>query len=1112
MMLHAAFRTGRAGACLAGVFALLLPASAAAQAVTATLVGAVTDTSGAAVPGATIVATQVGTDGSRTMVTGERGDYTLANLQPGVYRVSAELVGFKRAVADAVALSVNQTARLDFTLEVGTVEDTVEVAASVPVIASETSALGQVIDSQQMRDLPVKARSFYELALLAPGVTPRMPGSFVAGNHPTPGGLNAPAFYVAGAREKSNGYIIDGIDAQDPHFQTPSFFPSIDAIQEFKLQTSAYSAEFGRYASQVNVTTRAGSNDWHGAGFWFHRSDSMDARSLAQRLSGAAKAPHDYHQMGGTLGGPLMLGPLYSGRSRTFFFTSVEATRLDRGRTLLASVPTAEQRAGVFTALGFRSNRPIYDPATTRPNPNGAGFVRDPFPDNTIPASRITPFARAILERYPLPTSDAASGNNYSASIVDRSDNNQVIVRLDHRLSDRTNLSGRYAFFDGIETQTEALAMSGTSNDVRTHNAVVSLTRVFGATSLLELRGGVNNPSYLTLQDGAFGNNLSADLGLGNLLSDPIGYGVPRVSMTGFATLGSDTNPTTQESRVWHVVGHWSTVRGRHSMKAGADLRQTDYNDRSERYVRGALTFSGVMTADPQRPTATGVPVADLLLGLPIGAGGSSTSLAINAAATSVGLFVQDDWQVRDDLTLNLGVRYELNGRYTDAQNRLTYFDPDFPGGRILLSGEETAYIPGQGLVPGPASSRTLIPVDRNNVAPRVGFAWRPFGNGRTAVHAGYGLFYDATELQDLRTWVRNPPFGQVLEISGDANANSNSTAALRVGDLYPSAGTPAARPSVYSATLPLPDPYYGQWNASIQRELPGANAIEVGYMGSRGYNLAKRVNLNQAVRDADPSQPTPLLGRRPYPLYGNTIRVTEPSGASVYHGGFARLQRRFSKGYSYLVTYTFAKSIDNASLIDDGARDLANRALDRGRSRFDIRHRAVMSASWDLPFGAGRSHLSNGVPAHLLGGWQVNGVFSVRSGFPFTVSANGDICNCGAAGQTAQQIGEPFDDASGTRERWFNTAAFVNPAPGTLGNAGRNILDGPGAAVFDLSLFRQFAITGRARLQLRAEIFNLFNRDNLSQPGSTVGTATFGVIQSADDPRSAQVAVKLVF
>ena len=635
--------------------------------------------------------------------------------------------------------------------------------------------------------------------------------------------------------------------------------------------------------------------------------------------------------------------------------------------------------------------------------------------------------------------------------------------------------------------------------------------RSLARRQVLELRAGVNQPSYLILQDGAFGNSISSDLGLLNLMTDPIAYGVPAVSATGFAGIGNSLNPTTQQSRVWHFVGHFSTVRGPHSLKTGADFRRIEYNDRSEREARGTVSFSGAMTADPQRATTTGVSVADLLLGLPASAAGSSISLAGNLSANDYGLFVQDDWLAHPNLTVNVGIRYEVHARFKDTLDRLSLFDKDHPGGRILLGGTSTAYIPGQGIVPGADTPRELLSTDMNNFAPRLGVAWRPFGNARTAVGAGYGHFYDLTELQDLRTWVRNPPFGAVVALTSDPNGNANDPAILRVGELFPAAGAPAARPNIFSPAKELPDPYYQRWNFNVQRELVGVTGIEIGYLGSRGHHLAKRVNLNQASRDINPAQPTPLLSRRPFPVFGNTIRFTEPVGESNYHGGFIRVQRRYAQGYSYLGTYTFSKSIDNASVIDDQARDVADRSLDRGRSSFDIRHRAVLSGTWDLPIGIDHAFLSSGPAAYVLGNWQVSGTLSMRSGFPFSVLANGDACNCGAAGQTARQIGDASDVTEQTREQWFNTAAFIQPLTGTLGNSGRNILEGPGSVTFDLALVKQ-VLLGATRVQVRAEVFNVFNRDNFGQPGNTVGTPTFGVIQTASDPRSAQLALKLLF
>ncbi len=1086
-----------------------------AQTVTARVVGTVRDASGAAIPGASVTLVEKATGGVQRAVTDSSGDYTVMHLKPGVYQIAAEAKGFKRTATSDIELLVNQTARVDLTLQVGDVSESVEVIAAAPLVASETSSVSQVIDSRQMADLPLKWRSFYMLAVLAPGTVPTAPTSFVATRRPMPGGLNAPGFNVGGAREKSNGYLIDGVDAQDPHYLTPSFFASVDAVQEFRLETNAFSAEFGRSAAQVNATTKSGTNEYRGSAYHFFRHDALDATNFFDNRNARGKAPLRYNQFGATFGGPLMLPRVYNGRNRSFFFMNYEGTRVRRGRTGQASVPTAEQRAGDFNPLGFRNNRAIYDPATTRPNPGGPGFIRDPFAGNRIPAARIGDFAKTILSFYPQPTSAAAAGNNYFAALSDISDNNQGIARLDHRFNDTNSVFYRLAIFDGLETNKSPIENSGITTFVRTYNMAFNYVRSFSASLVNELRLGYNRPTYLVLQDGAYGTDYASQLGLKNLLRDPIARGVPHVVLTGFTTIGHQFNPTTQVSNVYHLVDHVSLVRGTHTVKTGIDFRKTNYNDRSENSSRGNFSFTGVMTALPGAP-ATGVAIADLLLGLPITATGSSTSLAGNFNGFTYAFFVQDDWRISRRLTLNLGLRYELNTRYSDVQNRLTLFDGAHPGGRLLIAGGNKAWIPS----PAPAvvdsgvyTPRGLLPNDTNNWAPRIGLAFRPHGDSRLAIRASYGIFYDIVELQDVRTFIRNPPFGEVTDLRGDANAHSGSPSALRVTELFPERGSPRSRPAVFSMSGRYPDPYYQQWNLTVQRAMGSSTVFEVGYIGSKGTRLAQRLNGNQARLDADPSRPTPILSRRRYPLFGDTIRLTDNSANSSYHAGYVKSERRFSSGFSYLASYTFAKALDSASLIDDQPRDIFNLRLNRGRSGFDIRHRIVFSGSWELPFGRGRRFVNGGRLLDLLiGGWQSNIIAQWRSGFPFSVFAGIDACNCAATSQLAQQVGDPRTGFTRSIDQWFNTRAFVRPAIGTFGSSGRNILDGPSQITFDLSLFKTFRFSERSALQFRAEAFNTFNNTPFNQPGSTVGTPTYGTIHSAADPRAIQLALKLRF
>lgn len=741
-------------------------------------------------------------------------------------------------------------------------------------------------------------------------------------------------------------------------------------------------------------------------------------------------------------------------------------------------------------------------------------MIRDPFAGNRIPESRIGDFARNVLALYPRPNSAAASGNNYFAALSDISDNNQGIARVDHRFNDSNSVFYRLALFDGPQTNKSPIDNSGSTTLVRTYNMAFNYVRSFSSSFINELRLGYNRPTYLVLQDGAYGTDYASLLGLKNLLRDPIAWGVLAVSLTGFTGIGNQLNPTTQVSNVYHLVDHVSLIRGAHTLKTGIDFRKTNYNDRSENSARGAFSFTGVMTALPGTSN-TGVSIADLLLGLPITAAGSSTSLAGNFNGFTFAFFVQDDWRISRRLTLNLGLRYELNTRYVDVQNRLTLFDPSYPGGRLLIARGAKARIPSPSpavVDSGVSTPRGLLPNDANNWAPRVGMAFRPFGDSRMAVRASYGIFYDIVELQDVRTFVLNPPFGEVIDLRGDANAHSGSPSALRVTELFPERGSPRSRPGVFGPSGKYPDSYYQQWNLSVQRALRGSTAVEAGYIGSKGTRLAQRLNLNQARLDADPSRPTPILSRRAFPLFGDTIRLTDNGANSTYHAGYVKAERRFSSGVSFLASCTFAKALDAASLIDDQPRDIYNLRLNKGCSGFDIRHRFVFSGSWEFPFGKGKRFANSGGLADLLiGGWQMN-LIGIGSADFRSALAGIDSCNCAPSSQLAQQVGDPRTGFEQSIDQWFNRSAFTRPPTGTFGTSGRNILDGPSRISFDFSLFKTFRFSDSSALQLRAEAFNAFNNTPFNQPGATVGTPTYGTIQSAGDPRVIQLALKLRF
>ena len=1086
---------------------------ARAQSVTATLVGTVFDSSNAVLPQPKILLTNQGTNETRTVIGNERGDYIIPNLSPGFYKLAAEHEGFRRTVVGEFELLVNQTARVDVVLQIGAVADTVEVTGAAPLVESETSSVGQVVERNLISDLPIKGRAVFDLALLTPATVPTNPSSYLASVRPMPGGLAAPAFSAAGGRDNSNGYLVDGVDAIDPIYLSPSMFPPMDSIQEFKVQTSSYSAEFGHFGVQVNASTRGGTNQLHGSLYEFFRNDALDAANFFDNFAGLRKAPLRYNLFGGTLGGPVVLPRVYHGHNRPFFFVNYEGTRIRTSHTAQLSVPTSQQRNGDFSNLGFRVNQPIFDPSTTRPNPTGAGVIRDPFAGNLVPASRITAFATTALGFYPLPTTLAATGNNYFSTLGSTSDNNQFVARVDHIFSDKTALAFRYYLFDGLATNPTAFKNDGENDAVRTQNMVLNVSHNFSPNTLYELRLGYNRPKYDILQVGSNGTNYASIFGFKNLLNDPLVYGLPNIALTNFSGYGLVADPNGQLTNLYQIVNHVTLIRGAHNLKFGADLRKTNFNDVGDRNARGSLTFTGALTADPQNRSKTGVSLADLLLGLPLSANGSSTPLAGNYNSFGYYPFFQDDWKISSRLTLNLGMRYELDTRFEEVQNRISYFDRSFPGGRLLLAGTSQAFIAPNTLTSGPATPRGLFPADKKDWGPRVGLAFRPFNNSRTAVRAGYGIFYTMNDGQTQRQLERNPPNAAVVSLTADQDTNSTGPAAIRASDLFPVSGAAAIRPLIYTDIGFRPAPNVQQWNLTIQQSLPANTLLELGYLGSKGTHLVAYTQGNEAVLDADPTHPTPLISRQPFPLWGASLRTTQNAVNSSYQAAFVKLERRLSGGLSLLAHFTFSKDLATITDINESAANFYNLRLDRGRSLNDIERNAIFAITWEVPVGPGKSFLTAGPLSKILGNWETSSIVSLRGGFPFSVYASGDVCNCSLSGdERAQQVDDPRSGFTQSRVKWFNTAAFVQPRQGTFGNSGQHILSGPGAATVDFSVFRIVRLRERASLQIRGEFFNLFNRVNFGNPGATVGTANYGIITSAAAGRVIQFAMKFQF
>ena len=1072
---------------------------------TAQVVGTVTDESRSIVPGATVTATNIATNDTRVATSNDQGQYSIPFLPSGRYTVKCELTGFQTVLREGIVLETDQEIRVDFSLTAGTVLVEVLVVGT-PVLTSDTSSVGQVVTGKTISDLPLNGRNFLQLARLATGVV-----ESAGGDRSTEGG----AFVANGARSVLNSFMLDGVDnnARIVDQQNSSNVvsqPSVDALAEFSIQTNNFSAEYGQAAGAVvNATIKSGTNSLHGVTFEFLRNDAFDARDpFAPPAQGKEL---NRHQFGGTLGGPVV-------KDRTFFFASVERTNERRGQNYRVRIPTMEERAGDFS--NFRNAAgaliPLYDPATTRPNPSGTGFIRDLFPGNRIPANRLNPLARSLLDMLPAPNV-ADPTANYAVTRRATRNRTQVDTRVDHAFSTNSKLYVRYSLTDRDDEVPGPFdpPLIGTTffqqsrKAQQAHNLAIGQTQVLGGTTVNELRIGYNR-----IGDDLFpfvDDQFPSDFGFRGIPRVDGVMGMPQITITGWAGLGEATFlPNFKISEVAQAGDTFSFLRGRHAFKAGVNYRFIRSYFAISDASRGSYTFSGGFTQNPLARSNTGTGLADFLLGIP-NTGTLSTPLTGDLRYHYVAGFLQDDWRVNDRLTLNLGMRYELftppyerNGRQGNLlpdQGKLIYANNDVPAG-----------IPAAFTTPVPdgISASSLMRLDTNNLAPRLGLAY--VLSESTVVRGGAGLFYgDHPTVGASGRLPANPPF----------RVNVSYPTDLVTPILMLDAGFPAnALDPVFSPFLTLntwnpdaPQAEFYHWNTTVQHELPWA-VIEVGYTGSHGESLSVQT---------DPNAPRPgpgsVASRRPNQQFGAMVGI-DYNGKSDYHAGHLRVERRFRGGFSLIGHYTYGKSIDlggttfiTNDLVYRNPRDIE---MDRGLSSFDIRHNLVLSYIWDLPIGAGRRiDLNNGWLNAVVGGWQFNGITTARSGVPFTPALSVNPTNAGHARPDRNGDGNlPRGDRSA--DRWYDPSAFTAPSAFTYGTAGRNILIGPGVFNTDIGLFKRVLFDGwgsQREVQIRLEAFNVFNEAHYAAPEARVDLPTAGQIRSITGTmREMQIGIKLLF
>lgn len=1024
---------------------------AAAQTVRGSIHGVVVDAQNNTVPDASIKLISTETGHERTNQASGKGLFIFSAIPAGSYSVVADKPGFLTSTIN-ITLSVNQDARVTVAMASATAaKESLSVTGYAPLLRTESGALSGVIGNAQVQNLPLDGRNFYDLSLLLPGVSPPAQGS--AGSARGDFALN-----VNGAREDGNLFLLDGVYNGDPKLNGVGVQPPVDGIREFETLLSSYDASFGRNSGgQVNVVLRSGGNQFHGTAYEFLRNDALDARNYFAPEGSAPK--YRRNQFGFSLGGPIR-------RNKTFFFGDYEARRVREGITRITNVPTALERVGDFSQSGGFVINPL---------------TQQPFPGGVIPAAFQHPVGRAIAALYPLPNRNVR-GQNFVSSPTFRDRSDQFDVRLDHAITSRTEFSGRYSmgdreFFDPFSGAGFSLVPGfGTTVPRRGQNAMASVTHAFTPNVLNEFRLGYSRTALRTQQEN-IGTNLNHQVGLPSPWTNSRDNGLTFISLTGFSPLGDEyNNPQSGVTNTYQLIDHVSWTRNRHLFKAGADIRKLEQNAFRDVQTRGLINFLG----------QTGSSLAEMLLGLVSVSGVATADNPQHLRSESYNFFVHDTWRVTSRLTLNLGLRYEFNTPGVDKFDRANLYDVST--GTLAAVGKN-------------GFPRSGYAADRNNFAPRLGLAYSL--NPNTVLRAGYGFFYDQGSLAPTEGLYFSAPYYTFRLFF------SLPTSPVLLHDPFP-ANFPFPTPSSATAfQRDLRTPYLQQWNFNIQRSLGSNRVFDAGYVGSKGSKL-------YASRDINQPRPTPAERYlRPNPFFDD-VNILESRSNSNYHSLQARYQQRLAAGLQTLVSYTWSKSIDDSSSFFTSAgdsnfpQDSLNVRAERGRSNFDVAHRAVVSFSYDLPIAKGH---------RFLGGWQAQGIISAQTGRPFTVALLPDFDNSNTGrsvlGFGANDRPHALKDAtlsSPTVERWFDTTAFAIPPRGVFGNAGRNILSGPGLQTWNLSLLKSTQIAEQATLQLRAEFFNAFDRANFGLPDNFAGSPTFGRIQTAGDPRRLQLGLKLLF
>jgi hypothetical protein len=1134
--------------------AAMAPICLFGQSYTASIRGIVTDSSKSAVPEARVTVTETARNTSQTAITDSAGRYVVTALPPGQYTLSVEAQGFNKYTQSPFQLEVQQQATIDVELAVGAVATAVDVQASAPLLNTTSATLGQVVENKFILSLPLAGRSPLTLVQLAPGVTP---------SNLNPGGQSNTNFTANGTRNSTADVLLDGVSVanieQNSGITNLEYQPSVDAVQEFKVQTNYFSAEFGNTGgSVVNMITKSGTNQVHGDVYEFHRNSALNANNWFSNRAGRAIPDFTRNVFGGVIGGPVEIPHVYHGKDKTFFFYDYEGTRQSSATNKTMTVPTLQERTGDFSNSRAKDGRliTIYNPYETYTLANGK-TLRNPFPGNVIPTSMLDPIALNVMKYYPeanttgLPFTNA---NNFFAQGVNVSNSDQMDIKLDHNISDKQRFTSRYSVNWGSSIPPLLLgnlADNSTNGDSssRTQSFVFDFTRIQNPTTIFEFRYGLlrqranTNPKSLGFDQ--------TSLGLPQVYLTSGVKMFPTFSPEGYQELGQvGYGLIARGDEMNDVTGSVNKIFDGHNLKAGVEARFMLLNYFQPGYPQGHMTFGRSITMqDPNvSDSFQGNGIASMLIGW--GTGGNYHLDPPSASASKyMGFYVQDDWKITRKLTINLGLRYDFDLPRTERYNRYSWFDLGAPS---PIAGQVPGYpdLKGQFKFTD-NNTRSPIDGDYNNFQPRIGLAYEV--NSKTSVRAGYGIFYTVSRASikghtgsgfstdSAPEWSRD---GNLIRYATPENPYPNG---LNIPPGNSQGAATFLGLGVSTETRPNQNPQYQQWNLSIQRALPGDSVVQINYTGGKGTHLyfgggtenqdrldpsywaLGRTALNSLVPNpfysviTDPksklSAPTVTLNNllRPYPQYTGVSGSTPNIGNSIYHGVQVQYEKRFSKGLAFLGHYTFSKLIDDSSFSAGNVgwlggvtdvQDPFNLRLERAVSAMDITHRLVLTASYQLPFGHGKaigSGWSKSVNM-LLGGWEVNTLITFSSGFPLNSGSQfreaplqNPVLWEGA--QRPNLIGDPTMPGSveSKLNNYVNAAAFSRPLPDTFGTMPRTISTyrSPALKNADAAIFKNVYLTEQRYFQLRLEAFNLTNTPTFATPHLSYGATNFGVIDT---------------